>query len=203
LLWLAAERLGGIAEAFDIGRSPERLEPVSATFHGRDIFAPVAAALACGTPPGALGEPMPVKQVARLQLPRPSEEDGALRTHVLHVDHFGNLTLDATDQELERLGLRIGGDLEVLRAGPRGTPTGIARRLSGSRPAAGADREGAGRAAAGGARARYCRTFGEVAPGELVAHEDSRRMIALAVNEGTAAELLEVSAGDEVILRPR
>ncbi|HYB24188.1 MAG TPA: SAM-dependent chlorinase/fluorinase, partial [Solirubrobacteraceae bacterium] len=42
LLMPAAERLGGVAEAVDIGLSPERLEPVSRTFHGRDIFAPVA-----------------------------------------------------------------------------------------------------------------------------------------------------------------
>ena len=45
LLMPAAERLAGVAEAVDIGESPERLRPVSRTFHGRDIFAPVAAAL--------------------------------------------------------------------------------------------------------------------------------------------------------------
>src|SRR5213592_3726781 len=45
---LAAERFGGVDEAVDIGRSRHRLEPVSATFHGRDVFAPVAARLAAG-----------------------------------------------------------------------------------------------------------------------------------------------------------
>jgi S-adenosylmethionine hydrolase len=48
LLVLAAERLGGIVEAVDLAGSPFRLEPVSATFHGRDLFAPVAARLAAG-----------------------------------------------------------------------------------------------------------------------------------------------------------
>ncbi len=48
LLSLAAERAGGVVEAVDIARSEFRLEPVSATFHGRDIFAPVAARLAEG-----------------------------------------------------------------------------------------------------------------------------------------------------------
>src|SRR4051794_4935824 len=52
LLCLAAEAFGGVVEAVEIGRSPHRLEPVSATFHGRDIFAPVAARLAARGPPG-------------------------------------------------------------------------------------------------------------------------------------------------------
>ena len=52
LLWLAAERFGGVSEAVDVGRSPWRLEPVSATFHGRDLFAPVAARLAAGRAAG-------------------------------------------------------------------------------------------------------------------------------------------------------
>ena len=56
LLMLAAERLGGVVAAVDIGRSPERREPVSATFHGRDIFAPVAAALAAGEPLSSVGD---------------------------------------------------------------------------------------------------------------------------------------------------
>ena len=46
LLALAVERFGGAVEAVDVARSPHRLEPTSATFHGRDLFAPVAAHLA-------------------------------------------------------------------------------------------------------------------------------------------------------------
>ena len=48
LLALAWERCGGVDLAVDVTRSPHRLEPVSATFHGRDVFAPVAAHLAAG-----------------------------------------------------------------------------------------------------------------------------------------------------------
>ncbi len=48
LLIPVAQRCGGIIEAVEIAHSPFRLEPVSATFHGRDIFAPVAARLAGG-----------------------------------------------------------------------------------------------------------------------------------------------------------
>ena len=62
LLSLAAERLGGALSAVEISRSPWRLEPVSATFHGRDIFAPVAARLAAGEPLADAGEPVRSRQ---------------------------------------------------------------------------------------------------------------------------------------------
>ncbi|MEX2253522.1 MAG: SAM-dependent chlorinase/fluorinase, partial [Thermoleophilaceae bacterium] len=48
LLSLAWEGCGGVELAVDVTRSPHRLEPVSATFHGRDVVAPVAAPLAAG-----------------------------------------------------------------------------------------------------------------------------------------------------------
>ena len=48
LLWPAVEHLGGAVEAVDVSLSEFRLEPISATFHGRDVFAPVAAHLALG-----------------------------------------------------------------------------------------------------------------------------------------------------------
>jgi len=64
--------------------------PVSATFHGRDIFAPVAAHLANGMPLAALG-PVVDDPVTWLE-PRPERlSDGRLRAQVVYVDHFGNL----------------------------------------------------------------------------------------------------------------
>src|SRR5512133_3924341 len=58
LLALAIERFGGALEAVDVARSPHRLEPTSATFHGRDLFAPVAAHLAAGAPLADAGDPI-------------------------------------------------------------------------------------------------------------------------------------------------
>ena len=58
LLIPAAVRFGGIAEAVEISHSPWRLEPVSATFHGRDLFAPVAARLAGGEALADAGTPL-------------------------------------------------------------------------------------------------------------------------------------------------
>jgi S-adenosylmethionine hydrolase len=113
LLMLAAERLGGVAEAVDIGRSPERLEPVSATFHGRDVFAPVAAALAAGKTLTAVGDPLPIDELRRLALPSAHILDGALTAHVLRSDHFGNLILDASPEQIAEAGIRLGEALSV------------------------------------------------------------------------------------------
>jgi S-adenosylmethionine hydrolase len=113
LLALALERLGGAVAAADIGRSPLRLEPVSATFHGRDIFAPVAAALACGEPLAAVGDPFAVEDLRGLDLPRARLSDGALVTHALMNDRFGNVILDATHEQLGQAGLRLGSTVYV------------------------------------------------------------------------------------------
>src|SRR5919198_2707185 len=70
LLWPAIERSGGIEVAVDVSQGPYRLEPVSATFHGRDLFAPVAARLALETPIEHVGTPVPAENVTHLELPQ-------------------------------------------------------------------------------------------------------------------------------------
>jgi S-adenosyl-L-methionine hydrolase (adenosine-forming) len=113
LLWLAAERAGGVVEAVDIGGSQFALAPVSATFHGRDIFAPVAAHLAAGARVVAAGEPIDPGGLARLELPRATVHDGVLIAHVVYVDRFGNVQLDARDWALRpgaRLAARVRGE---------------------------------------------------------------------------------------------
>jgi len=117
LLMPAADRFGGVVEAVDIGRSRWRLEPVSATFHGRDIFAPVAAALVRGEPLGDVGEPVAVEELVPLELPTARVEDGALVAHALISDRFGNVVLDATHADLTAAGLRLGAELAVDAGG--------------------------------------------------------------------------------------
>jgi S-adenosylmethionine hydrolase len=113
LLMFAAESFGGVAEAVDIGRSPERLEPVSATFHGRDIFAPVAAALAAGATLHVVGEEMAAQSLRRLTLSVAHVAQQTLTAHVLRADNFGNLLLDASPQQIAEAGLRRDAPLWV------------------------------------------------------------------------------------------
>ncbi len=95
LLWPAAVAAGGVAEAIDISDSPLRLEPVSATFHGRDIFCPVAAHLAAGMSLRDAGERLAVDALVRLELPCARRDGDVMIAHVLYADGFGNLQLDA------------------------------------------------------------------------------------------------------------
>jgi S-adenosylmethionine hydrolase len=111
LLWPALARLGGAAEVVELGRSPFRLEPVSATFHGRDLFAPVAARLAAGASLGEAGDPLSTSELVALELPRPRRVDGALVADVLALDAFGNVQLAATHDDLPGTGLRLGRPL--------------------------------------------------------------------------------------------
>jgi S-adenosylmethionine hydrolase len=160
LLIGAADRFGGVAEAVEISTSPWRLEPVSPTFHGRDVFAPVAGRLAAGAVLAAAGEPLDPATLVRLPELLPRREGEAVIFHVVEVDGFGNVMLDGAI-----------GDLPP-------------------------------RAALGGTLLRRGRTFADVAPGELLAYEDSGGSPALAVNGGSAAAALRVRGGDELRLEP-
>jgi S-adenosyl-L-methionine hydrolase (adenosine-forming) len=113
LLWPALERCGGVDEAVDIGESPYRLEPVSATFHGRDVFAPVAARLALGASLEDVGRSFAEQGLVRLKLPRAKAADGQVGAHVLHVDRFGNAQLDLDRAGLAAAGLERGETLLV------------------------------------------------------------------------------------------
>lgn len=170
LLAPAAERLGGVVEAVDIGRSPQRLLPVSATFHGRDIFAPVAAALAAGASLADVGEPIAPDGLCTVEISRARADADGLHAHVLTFDRFGNVILDATPSQLGEAGLRPGSPLELLAAGRT-------------------------------QRARYASTFADVDPGELLLYEDAQRMTAVAVNRGSAAQILGVERGAALIVR--
>ncbi len=118
LLSLAWERAGGVVEAIDVTRSQHRLEPVSATFHGRDVFMPVAAHLAAGAELLDAGEPLPIDELVVLSLPEPRVERESAVAHALIVDHYGNVALDLGHEDMLSLDLTIGTRVEVA-SGPR------------------------------------------------------------------------------------
>jgi S-adenosylmethionine hydrolase len=109
----AADRLGGTTDAVDIGRSPFRLEPVSATFHGRDLFAPVAAHLALGARLIEAGQPIDPTSLAKLDLPIPEIGTDKVAAHAIHVDGYGNVTLNLDAAMLRDGPLRPDGVIQV------------------------------------------------------------------------------------------
>jgi S-adenosylmethionine hydrolase len=172
LLTPAAEAAGGIVEAVEIAHSPFRLQPVSATFHGRDIFAPVAAHLAAGAALAEAGAPLDPAALVTLELPEPGRDGEALIAHVLYVDGFGNAQLDIDHEQLAGTGLRMGRPAWVQPTGGEGL------------------------------HAHYARTFADVARGELLIYEDAYRRLAVAVAHGSAAERLSLTPGTELRIRP-
>ena len=129
LLSLAAASGEGIAEAADIGGSPFRLGPVSATFHGRDVFAPVAARLAAGASLAEAGAPLDPAELTVLELPRPARDGDTLIAHAIYVDHFGNVQLDVGHEELAASGLELGHSV-ALGAGSQTTEARFARTFA-------------------------------------------------------------------------
>jgi S-adenosyl-L-methionine hydrolase (adenosine-forming) len=119
LLSLAWERCGGVELVVDITRSQHRLEPVSATFHGRDIFAPVSAHLATGAQLADAGDPLDPSTLTAVELPQPRSEDGTLVAHALVLDRFGNVALNVGHEQLAGSGLTLGGTLEIETGGER------------------------------------------------------------------------------------
>ncbi len=90
---------GADIEAVHINKPEFWRSPVSPTFHGRDVFAPVAALLSLGFPPIQFGEP--VSSVEMLPQPQPvARPDGSLLGHILHIDSFGNLITNIKGEDI-------------------------------------------------------------------------------------------------------
>ncbi|MCI4064868.1 SAM-dependent chlorinase/fluorinase [Micromonospora sp. R77] len=103
----AATALGGVTAAVEL-TNPEWLGPVvSRTFHGRDVFAPVAARLALGAPLAGAGPAVEPATLVRLPDPVVRPTAGGFEAEVLTVDHFGNVQLAAPGALLAPLPPRV------------------------------------------------------------------------------------------------
>lgn len=111
LLVPAAEALGGISGAVALTEERFHLQPVSNTFHGRDIFAPVAAHLAAEAPISDLGEPVdPTSLVRPSSSGNQVDEGGGFVARIISIDQFGNARLSVLKEESE---LEYGDDLKI------------------------------------------------------------------------------------------
>jgi S-adenosylmethionine hydrolase len=113
LLVPAAEKLGGIAAAWELTNAKYMLEPVSHTFHGRDVFAPAAAHLAKGVDPAELGPEVEPGSLVRLELPKPEVGEAMIRATVLYIDRFGNVQLNLSRRDVESAGIVPGRRVEL------------------------------------------------------------------------------------------
>jgi S-adenosylmethionine hydrolase len=132
-LLVPAAESAGIEAAHELANPEYALESVSRTFHGRDLFSPAAAHLALGVTAQELGPPLASDALVRLDLPEPVVEAGRAGATVLYVDRFGNMQLNLTRADLERVGVVPGTRLEVAVAGERYFAT-AARTFGDARP---------------------------------------------------------------------
>ena len=102
LLLPAAER-AGIVDACELTNETYWIESISRTFHGRDIFSPVAAHLATGVELHELGLSLDPEALVRLDLPEPGFGESLIEATMLYVDSFGNIALNLTRDDVERL----------------------------------------------------------------------------------------------------
>jgi hypothetical protein len=163
LLRPAADVLGGVKAAHQLTATELFLPRVSSTFHGRDIFSPVAAHLANGLPLERVGPAIDPGELVGLTLPEPIVRDGSIDTAVLFIDSFGNARLAGQPDDLARA---AGGDLR----------SGQPFRMSG------------GSMPADGVPVAWHATFGEVPPGDPLLYEDADYGgLGIAVDQGSAA----------------
>lgn len=146
------------------------LPAVSATFQGRDVFAPLAAHLVMGVQLSEIGEPVDSMQKLELHIVRLSDDRLALEGEVCHVDQFGNLITNIHRQDAAE----FKGNLKaqhnwILQV--NGT------ELKG-----------------------LARTFGECKPGDPLFYWGSAEYLEVAVNRGHANEVFNADIGSKVRL---
>lgn len=117
LSWAIAA-LGGGSKAVSLTNEDLWLHPVSTTFHGRDIFMPVAAHLAAGVELAHAGDEIAITDLVTLPAPTSRLSDGAAEGEVMSIDRFGNVQLSIPAADVSRLGIGIGSPA-VVRCGRR------------------------------------------------------------------------------------
>jgi S-adenosylmethionine hydrolase len=179
LLIGAAEALGGIDAARALTNRDLMLPVITSSFHGRDIFAPVAGHLAAGVEFASVGPTVAIDQLVRLPVIRPTIEDGVLSSTIVHVLIYGNVTFAGTPADLEAAvgPLEPGRELLVEFPEHAGMPAVEERTV-------------------------WERTFGRVPVGASLLMADSEGHLSLADNQGDAARRLGLSVDRPVRIRP-
>jgi S-adenosylmethionine hydrolase len=145
---------------------------LSSTFHGRDIFSPVGAHVARGDDWTKVGPQMPVASLVRLELKAARLDDRGAAAEVIATDGpFGNLVTNLDAEDFLQLGYQRGQDVPV-KLGDKEIEMKI----------------------------KFVRTFSDVALGQPLLYIDSRGHFALAVNQGSFAEVYGVKPPEKLFI---
>ena len=173
LLAPAVAMAGGAERAFVLANPEYRLEAAGATFAGRDIFAPAAAHVCNGVDLSELGPEIDPVLLLPGTVPLPRQDGEALVTEVLWVDRFGNAQLNVGPDDLPT---SWGSHLQVQVGAPT-DPSGVTVR-----------------------RAVRAGNFAELSGGAVGLVLDSYGMLAVAIDQRSAADELGLVSGDQVTI---
>lgn len=179
LLIPGAEAIGGIVEARSLENRELMLPDISNSFHGRDIFSPIAGHLAAGVPYESVGPTVPIADLVRLPVVEPVVSDGQLDTAIVSILIYGNVTFAGVPADLEAaIGPLSEGRAVVLEFPAHAGAPAVEERTT------------------------WARTFGEVPLGASLLYSDSEGHLAFADNQGDAARRLGLALDRPVRIRP-
>lgn len=151
-----------------------RVPDPSFTFHGRDIFAPIAAYLAQGVPLEALGSPLDLTQLVELPWQPPSISAQGIRGHIQAIDGFGNLITTISPQNVLELGTIV-------------WPQNSAWAMT------------TGGLVYGQNRLPLSQTYSDIPPGQPLTLWGSHGYLEIALAQGNAQAYFQAQVGDEVM----
>jgi S-adenosylmethionine hydrolase len=169
-LLLPCARKLGLKKVFKLSNSRYFLKPVSNTFHGRDIFAPVAAHLTKGIKSNEIGEEW--NEYQNLKLEYHEKQNGKLKGKILFIDRFGNLITSIPKEIIDKY-LTFGDEVKIEFAG---ITNSVIKKV------------------------RFVKTYGKEEPGNLLATISSSGFLEISSNMGSALELIKVAPIVEILI---
>jgi len=178
LLPAAAQALGGLVEARALENRALMLADISSTFHGRDIFSPMAAHVAAGVAFASVGPVVDPATLVSIDFPQPVVSPGSLETTILFIASFGNLHLAGGGEDMTAAfgAIEPGMQFRVTFGGHDGV-----REREETVP--------------------WARTFGEIPQGEAMLYEDSSGRLGFADNQSSAASRLGAVVDQQLRIR--
>ena len=167
LLVLAAEK-EGIRNVYELDKSRYPINKISSTFHGRDVFASAVGDIASGI--SALKIASKIAKYVKPMIAKPKIQSNQIDAKVLHIDHFGNIVTNISQDFLHRYQIAFGCKLKIKI-------NEFTKKLD------------------------FCKTYSDVTSGQLLVTIGGHGYLELAINQGNAAEYLNLKTEDNLLLQ--
>lgn len=155
-------------ECWEIENEKYISKDISKTFHGRDVYSYVAAYISKGVKLSEFGKKM--SSITLFELEEVNVGDSFIKSNVLFVDNFGNIVLNAKDEHLKKIGIKLGDYVIISTSDEKVHP------------------------------AKYVSTYSEVDAGQLALLISSFGTLEISINQDNASEKLGIKTNEEVTI---